>query len=642
MCAEAEKKKSSNPAKFQELVREAHSLLTEETSLEIQAEVYNLLGFNGVLTKDRSSGLEYLQKAEDIAIQLDDQSLLAKIYHHRGLNFYMLGLYPRAADSYTQAAKINLDQGNTRLLLQQYNNLALVQREMGNYDEALRYLDKMDASALKGDSTELNLYRVRSAANRGYIYIDQGEFEKSRELLHEALTLSKEIKDSFAITVAYTILGESNLGLGEYEKTTSYIDSAIHLSEKIGYTDGKTTSLVVKARTYLAKGEYDRALEQVEIFSSEIDQRGHRDLPDMLNIKYLSYKGKNDLARALTSLEELSELRQANASDGDKQRIRDQQLDLIDYERKIESAVAQAKADANESLLSAQRKLTSAALVAVLFFFLTTALFYWLQRDRKRFGDELQVAIDAQTAELKQSNTELEQFAYVASHDLRQPLTTIKGFTHLMERRLQLSENQDAKLSSYLMRISDSSDRMMALIEDTLSFTKLENIKSIPAEDVNLELVLTRTRQSLHQYCLDRNAQINSPETLPIITSNAAMMQMLFKNLVENGLKYNDKKQPIVTLGYADREDHHILRISDNGIGISSDSHEEVFGMFKRLHTQDKYEGTGIGLAICKKIVELLNGRIELDSVPGEGSTFTISLPKMTMNGKKETDIIPR
>lgn len=222
---------------------------------------------------------------------------------------------------------------------------------------------------------------------------------------------------------------------------------------------------------------------------------------------------------------------------------------------------------------------------------------------------------------LAQSNKELEHFAYIASHDLQEPVQMINSFADLLERRAD--DKLDKKEKEYLNFIKQGSLQAKTLIKELLEYSLIGMSRTY--EPVNLEKVLKEVEANLKFTIKEAHAQIES-EPLPVIQGKHLEMVQLFQNLISNAIKYRGKKSPKVRISCVKLEDSWQFSVEDNGIGIEPKYKEHIFGMFQRLHTKSEYSGTGIGLATCKKIVEHHGGKIWVESEPGEGSTFYFTL----------------
>ncbi len=242
--------------------------------------------------------------------------------------------------------------------------------------------------------------------------------------------------------------------------------------------------------------------------------------------------------------------------------------------------------------------------------------------ERKQAEQKLKAAI----AELDRSNQELEHFAYVASHDLREPLRKIKSYTDLLVKRY--SGQLDEKADKYIAYITDGTERMQALITDLLTYSRVGRGELIK-EPTDLGLVLNQTLTNLSTIIQESHAVIQS-ESLPTINANPWQMGQLLQNLLANAIKFRGEQPPEIDIKASLHDQLWTVSVQDNGIGIEPQYAERIFVIFQRLHTREEYSGTGIGLAVCKKVVERHDGQIWVDSELGRGTTFSFTLPALT------------
>jgi len=252
-------------------------------------------------------------------------------------------------------------------------------------------------------------------------------------------------------------------------------------------------------------------------------------------------------------------------------------------------------------------------------------------------------------AELERSNSELEQFAYVASHDLQEPLRKIRTFSDRL--LLKQAEKLDEEGRDSLHRMHNAAARMQSLIDGLLALSRVTT-KGQKYEKVDLARVAAEVVSDLEVQIKQVNGRVEL-EKLPAVQADPLQMHQLFQNLIANGLKFHrDEEPPVVKVSgryLPGREDRKPGRLSneqcrivveDNGIGFDEKYSKRIFGIFQRLHPRDVYEGTGIGLAICRRIVEQHDGTINAHSVPGKGSTFEVVLPVVPLKRKTENDSI--
>jgi light-regulated signal transduction histidine kinase (bacteriophytochrome) len=234
--------------------------------------------------------------------------------------------------------------------------------------------------------------------------------------------------------------------------------------------------------------------------------------------------------------------------------------------------------------------------------------------------------VQAQSAsrDLERSNTDLERFAFVASHDLQEPLRMVTSFSQLLARRYkgQLDKQGD----EYLEYIQTGTRRMAALIEDLLSYSQIVHSteKGVP---VDCSVVLDKVLESC-RVIIEENVAIVTRDPLPTVEGDEGQISQLFHNLLTNALKYRKREvAPEVHVSARRTADEWIFSFRDNGIGIAKENLEQIFVIFKRLHKKTEYPGTGIGLALCQRIIEGRAGRIWVESTPGAGSTFYFTWP---------------
>jgi signal transduction histidine kinase len=230
-------------------------------------------------------------------------------------------------------------------------------------------------------------------------------------------------------------------------------------------------------------------------------------------------------------------------------------------------------------------------------------------------------ALADQARALLAANAELERFAYVASHDLQEPLRTVGSYVKLLTKRYRSRLDSDA--DEFIQYIADGVERMQQLIRDLLVYCscRLKKVESVDCQAL-LAKVMANLQPAIHE-----SAATVSYQGLPVIMGDAAQLEQVFQNLIGNGLKYRGEKPPRIHISARRQGQQYLFAVEDNGIGIEPQYLERIFIVFQRLHTKAEYPGTGIGLAICKKIVEAHKGRLWVESHLGRGSKFYFTLP---------------
>lgn len=247
--------------------------------------------------------------------------------------------------------------------------------------------------------------------------------------------------------------------------------------------------------------------------------------------------------------------------------------------------------------------------------------------DRKKTEDIL----DHYVKELEKSNDELQQFAYIASHDLQEPLRMISSFTRLLAERYKSKLDSDA--DDFITYAVDGAERMQTLISDLLDYSR-ERTQRKYLKQTDLKTVIGEALDNLRILIKENNAVVNTKETLPTVLAESSQLTRLFQNLIGNAIKFRSERTPKIKVSVKSNKSEWLFSIKDNGIGIAPEFKDRIFDIFRRLHSKEEYSGTGIGLAICKKIVAGYDGRIWVESEQGKGSTFYFTIPKVVKGNR--------
>ncbi|GAA6621822.1 ATP-binding protein [Scytonema sp. NUACC26] len=253
-----------------------------------------------------------------------------------------------------------------------------------------------------------------------------------------------------------------------------------------------------------------------------------------------------------------------------------------------------------------------------------------LQKENYERQQEITERLEAErkleqlAAELKRSNQELETFAYVAAHDLQEPLRAVTGYTQLLVD--EYKDRLDESALEYMDLIVDGASRMQQLIQDLLAYSRVSS-RGQEFRPIDVNDLLRQALQNLQVAIAQSNANI-SHDTLPTISGDKTQLVQLFQNLIGNAIKFRREEPPQIYIAAELKDDNWLFSVRDNGIGMKPQYLDRIFEIFKRLHTRTEFPGTGIGLAICKKIVERHKGRIWAESQLGRGTTFYFTVPE--------------
>lgn len=260
-----------------------------------------------------------------------------------------------------------------------------------------------------------------------------------------------------------------------------------------------------------------------------------------------------------------------------------------------------------------------------------------LNVDLERRVDERTAELAERMKDLARSNAELQQFAYVASHDLQEPLRMVASFTQLLGRRYKERLDDDAR--DFINYAVDGATRMQTLITDLLSYSRV-GTQGKPLESTRCDDVLDRVLNNILRLAIKESGAVITRDPLPTVMADPLQLSQLFQNLIANAIKFRGKQPPSIHIFAERRSSDWEISVCDNGIGISQEHADRIFVIFQRLHTKTEYPGTGIGLAICKKIAERHGGRIWVEPTPGGGSTFRFTIPsqKFSQPQRREHD----
>lgn len=244
------------------------------------------------------------------------------------------------------------------------------------------------------------------------------------------------------------------------------------------------------------------------------------------------------------------------------------------------------------------------------------------EKKLKEYWESLEQQVKKRTQELAKSNADLKQFAYVASHDLREPLRMINSFLQLL--KLRYGDQLDDDALEFIGFAVDGAKRLDKMVLDLLEYSRVANQELI-FNDISSEEVLHEVLLNLNVIISENNANINY-ENLPVIKADENLMILLFQNLISNSIKYRSYETPHIIVSAFEEKDQYVFSVKDNGIGIDPNQLERIFTIFQRLHNHQEYEGSGIGLSIAQRIVHQHGGEIWVESEPGKGTTFYFSI----------------
>jgi signal transduction histidine kinase len=527
---------------------------------------------------DYGRAIEIIKKVLDLAGK-GPIDFLSKLHLLMGRAFIHLSDFQEARIHLYESIHLaeQLDSGNIAGFITQsevFHALGMVNSLLRLPVERTReYLEKGLHYATLAKSRTLKCVCTLGLGNS---YIDEQKFEEA--IKYYELALADTTEDEFHNRASiYSNIGYCLLELKQYEQAEENLLVSLAIRKEHCTKDDVAISLLLLSNIYSYKNDLDLA-EQALINA------------------YNNFKLSGNKHHLLVAIEQLIVLFKKK---GDNEKVIEFYDEYVALQRQVNELINKNQLAEVEAKFRTEQKEKEAALL------------------RQKSAE-----IQDYARQLELSNSELRQFAHVASHDLKEPLRMISSYISLLQRKLV--DKLDEEEKQFLAFAVDGSHRMETLINDLLALSKVNAVSK--HEQVNLNEVISDVIKNF-QVEIDEGKVSITYAHLPTITADRIYMVQLFQNLISNGIKYNTSNQKQVVITNQKLPNYVQLVVTDNGIGIEKKYQSQIFDLFKRLHTRKEYSGSGIGLSICKKIVEQLKGTIVVESQPHKGTAFLISLP---------------
>ncbi len=595
----------------------------------------------------------YAYKALSLAKKLDHIPLQASAHNRIGNTHRISSRQDSALYHVLQALKIAESIGEQKAIATYLNSMALIYMELADYDEALSYLER-SLTIRKEINPELSKDIATSLHNLGSVHYHLKRYDEALGFYLEALMIKQQLKNFRSLALTMDKIGLTYMAIQNYYLAEQYFQQVLNIRREIKFTIGQAVSLKNLGELSTLRGEYNLALSY---FQQALDLLGKHNVKTT-NLGLLYQMGKTyqlmgNYEQAIKSLEESLRLAKLGGHKDKLSRVYEQLAKTYaaqeEYQQawqyiekyvalhdtlfdnslakkiaKAQVAYENAQKDERISQMNKHARLRDYLLATLsLCVLLLLALMITTYR-RYRSRKSLSNLLAKQNELLYQSNEELERFAYVASHDLKEPLRMVAGFVQLLDRRY--GPQLDDRAREYIGYAVEGVKRVYQLLDDLLAYARIVH-KEEKSEAVEVASVLKQVLTNLETQIQSNKAEVNIQKHLPTIHQNRVFLIQIFQNLISNGIKFRRDETPKIEVKYSSTHQWHQFSVIDNGIGISKAHQNKVFVLFQRLHTYDQIEGTGIGLAICKKIIEKIGGKIWMDSVEGQGTHVHFTLP---------------
>lgn len=645
------------------------SILQGENDLsgEREAQLLYYLGHAHFLQEDYENARQYFSNSLAISEQEGLRWLTMENYFNLGTVLFWQADY----QSSVQALHHSLEDYSDQLKL--VDSVFIIDQlghsyfYMGNLDMAMEYrLTTLELATRHGDS----IFIAESLCALAETQKEQGLYARALKNLQRSFDISKRQKSPENTSFCLDLMGDIAHEKGNFQEALDYKMRACEIFDTAGQNYNQAYCYHTLAVTYAKLGDHDQAIALFARALAKREQSGQLEeavqsaacLGELLALEGQCGRGSQMILESLSDAQRLDvlplerdiyhKLYQVSKHCGNFEQALHFQEKYFQLRDSISSQNTQLKIaslDSKQELQEQEHKLTIleknkrlstlyiALLVGAIVFLLVTGGFmYRLVQKQKNFnhlqGEKASMmlrqnaALEWANEKLQNANEELEQFAYLASHDLKAPLRTIGSYASLIKRRYRELLDEDGR--TFLSFITEDVKHMNALLEDILAYS---NVSKAEVEKDHVDL---NEKAELALRILDGAIQkkdaIVEFQTLPTVLGNSTQLFQIFQNLIDNALKFiPDDRQPHIQVGVEELDGHYQFSVSDNGIGIKPEVQEKIFTIFKRLHSKDQYRGTGIGLAICKKIVEKHGGTIWVESDGKTGTTFFFTVKKI-------------
>jgi signal transduction histidine kinase len=587
--------------------------------MDRQQYLQQIYSYRVRLSKQDKSVVPLLASLEEYAAQTQDNYLIAEALASRAFEaLYINADYAKAVDIATQAlnlagddnvdfcSRLHLLVGRAFIYLSNFQEARIhlyktidlaEQLEQKNYNRLITLSEVYHMLGMVNSMLKLPVSRTREylekglhfatlADNRtlrsvctlglGNSYIDEGKLEEAMKYYELALVDTRDDEYHNKASI-YSNIGYCLIELNRYKEAEEKILISLAIREEYCTKDDVAISLLLLSNIHIKNEELEKA-------------------EDVLQRAYSSFHTSGNKQNMLIVIEKMIALYKQI---GNAEKVIEYYDKLVALQGQVNDLVNKNQLAEMEAKFSTAQKEKEAALL------------------RQKNAE-----IEEYARQLELSNSELRQFAHVASHDLKEPLRMISSYIGLLQRKL--ADKLDEEEKQFLTFAIDGSHRMEALINDLLALSKVNALSK--QEQVDLNHVLADVLKNF-QVEIDEGKVDITYDKLPTIKADRIYMVQLFQNLISNGLKYNINHPKKIEITYQQLPTFIQLIVTDNGIGIEEKYKSQIFDLFKRLHTRKEYSGSGIGLSICKKIVEQLKGTIAVESEPAKGTSFLINLP---------------
>lgn len=587
---------------YKSSLKYAHQVLKKlpKDSLQARGLAYRIAGINQVMLGEYSEAYASQMQARSIYSELGDSSLVARVEFGLGNNFFYQEQYELSLKHFQNALsiceKIDLEKG----IYKAYNAIGSVFEAQGNLQEALNYCN---AAIELATSLEDKRGAAWALMNIGSILCKIDRCDEGLLKLQESRQLAIDMDDRPLESYTLETLALNYSGKKNYDLALQYL---LESEKLVLETDDRSNIISIYqnfADIYYQKGDFKNYKVYTDKFLALKDSLHNEKLIDRLSSLQSDF-----------SLQEME---------------RENEIVLIKKENEISRLQSVTGFAVGSGIL---------ATTCFLLFLLYTR--NRATREKNELLNQKNQEILQQIELLKSSNQDLEKYAYIISHDLKEPLRNVSGFATLLKRRLKGEGNEQTQ--EYLQFIIKGAQQMHFLLHDLLQYSKIGVQEATAGERIATQQLVTDVLKDMTHQLENVHAKVEVHD-LPNVTYHRTFLYQIFLNLIGNSIKFRSEESLTIDISCQVESNHYVFALRDNGIGIASEYHQKIFEVFQRLHNREEYQGSGIGLATCRKIIKKNGGDIWVESAEGEGATFRFSIPieeEYLQNGIVETKAI--
>lgn len=596
---------------------------------------YNCKGIAAFVSGDLENAAKNFKEGLSVAKELDNKKGITGCANNLGLVYKDLGENGEALKHYQIALAIYEESNDNVGISTAASNIAILHMSMGNLDAAEKYVLQSLEFAKKTESARIKSISYMNVANYNF---QREKYSEVLEYANEAKKIDEENNLQMELASTLHLIGKAENQMGFNEKAVMSLNRASDILESLGEERGLIFSIRSTLASVLFEMDRYNEAKSISLQCLEGSQRVGVMAPqlELNNMLSVIYEAEGNNKEALKYYKSAVFIKDSIYSADQKKVIAELDTKYAVEKQHAENELLRANQVISEAKLSKQKVISFSILGILLSVFALGFVLLKAYRNKNKYSKKLELEVKERTKDLEvsnkdltRSNKELERFAFIASHDLKTPLRSIISFTDLLDKEIANGENEKAQ--EYIAYIKKGGKRMNTLIEDVLEYSKLSKLndsENTKTDLIDLNKIVARASNKVKNYFDEKNTNIEILNPLPEIKADTSSIFSLFRNIIENGIKYNESDIPKIKIYSKAGTDSTSIFIEDNGIGIEQNYQEKIFTMFSRLHTHEKYEGTGLGLSSCKKIIEQLKGEILVSSKIDVGTTFEIVFPK--------------